>query len=89
MVNAVVGVSQPRHDALVAAGQIAPPLQRIMALIDTGASCTTVDPSIVTALNLQPTGVASVITPTTGPVPHQTNQYDVLLIIPRTHTNFR
>jgi hypothetical protein len=65
----VLGVSKPRRDALVAAGQTVPPTQRITALLDTGASCTTVDPSVITALNLQPTGIASVITPTTGTVP--------------------
>jgi predicted aspartyl protease len=81
IVNALLGVSRARRDALVGAGQTAPQPQRITALIDTGASCTTVDPSVVTALNLQPTGIASVLTPTTGTVPHQTNQYDVLVAI--------
>jgi len=82
IVNALLEVSQARRDALIAANQQAPALQRITALIDTGASCTSVDPSVIGTLNLQPTGSVSVFTPSTGATPHHTNQYDVLLMIP-------
>jgi predicted aspartyl protease len=85
-VNALLGVSQARRDALTAANQSVPQAQPITALIDTGASCTSVDPSVIAALNLQPTGSASVITPSTGPTPHQTSQYDVALAIPGSTT---
>jgi hypothetical protein len=54
----------------------------VIALIDTGASCTIVDPSVIAALNLQPTGIVSIITPSTGATPHQTSQYDAALLIP-------
>jgi hypothetical protein len=82
VVTAVLTVSQARRLALSAAQQPIPPPQQIRALVDTGASCTSVDPSVITALNLQPTGNVSVITPSTGTTPHQANQYDVALLIP-------
>lgn len=68
--------------ALQAAGQAVPQPIRIRALLDTGASCTCVDPSVLAALNLTPTGSATMITPSTGATPHQTDQFDVGLIIP-------
>jgi aspartyl protease len=68
--------------ALVAAQQPIPPAQPIDALVDTGADCTTVDPSVVRALNLQPTGSVSIITPSTGSTPYQTDEYDVGLYLP-------
>ena len=54
----------------------------IRALVDTGASCTCVDPSVLANLNLTPTGSVSVNTPSTGATPHLANQYDIALIIP-------
>jgi hypothetical protein len=54
----------------------------IMALVDTGASSTCVDPSVLTALSLTPTGVVLLNTPSTGGTPHQAEQFDVALIIP-------
>src|ERR1700730_16791257 len=82
IVTAFLAVSQARRAALTPAGQPIPANQQITALVDTGASCTSVDPSVIEALNLQPTGTASVITPSTGTTPHQTDPYDVALIIP-------
>ena len=82
VVKALLTVSQARRAALSAAGLPVPANQSITALVDTGASCTSVDPSIIAALALQPTGIASVITPSTGAIPHQTSQYDVGLAIP-------
>ena len=77
-----VAVSLPREQALIKA-QIAIP-QPILTkgLLDTGASQTCVDPDIIQRLGLQPTGVTSVLTPSTGAVPHQAKTYDVRLIIP-------
>jgi hypothetical protein len=46
-------------------------------LIDTGASCTAIDSSIVAALGLTPTGATPIHTPSTGNAPHYCNQYDV------------
>jgi hypothetical protein len=77
-------VSQARNSALIAAGQPIPQAQKIWALLDTGASCTCVDPSVLQALQLQPTGRTSVNTPSTGTNLHDANQYDVSFIIPGT-----
>jgi len=82
IVNALVGVSEARRAALTSAGQAIPPLVQIRGLIDTGASCTCVDPSVITALSLPPTGSVSMLTPSTGATPHATAQYDAALIIP-------
>ncbi|HZF12839.1 MAG TPA: hypothetical protein VFE33_28965 [Thermoanaerobaculia bacterium] len=54
----------------------------ISALIDTGASCTCVDPSVLLGLKLTPTGSVSVNTPSTGATPHEAEQFDVALVIP-------
>lgn len=82
MVNAVLTISQARTAALAKAGQQPPSPQQMTALIDTGASCTSVDSSVIAALNLQPTGTVMVVTPSTGNKPHQTSQYDAALLIP-------
>jgi hypothetical protein len=82
VLTVVVGVSVPRADALVAAGQPIPPGVTIRALIDTGASGTCVDPSALEKLSLTPTGPVSVHTPSTGGAGHIVEQYDVSLIVP-------
>ena len=81
MVAIIIGVSQARRDALRASNQPIPPPQRIRGLVDTGASCTCVDVSILQALNLQPTGTVPVHTPSTGPNPYPANQYDVSITL--------
>jgi len=78
----VVAASQPRAAALKAADEAVPTPVPIRALLDTGASCTCVDPSVLQALSLTPTGSVSVNTPSTGTTPHIADQYDVALIIP-------
>lgn len=82
VLTAVVAASQARAAALKAAGQPIPTPVPIRALIDTGASCTCVDPSVLKTLNLTPTGSVSVNTPSTGASPHTADQYDVALVIP-------
>jgi len=82
ILSAAVGVSEARAAALTAADQPIPPLVPIRALVDTGASCTCVDPSVLAALSLTPTGSVSVNTPSTGATPHSADQYDVGLAIP-------
>ncbi|HWK88868.1 MAG TPA: aspartyl protease family protein, partial [Longimicrobium sp.] len=77
VVHAFVAVSPPRHDALVAAGQPVPTGVAVRALVDTGASCTCLDPSVISTLRLTPTGSVSVHTPSTGAAPHVTEQFDV------------
>ena len=82
VVNAIAMVSLARHAALVAAHQPIPPPVPIHALIDTGASCTCVDPSVLTSLQLSPTGPCMMNTPSSGATPHATQQYDMRLVIP-------
>ena len=79
-----VGVSVPRENALKTAGLAVPPPVLVKGLVDTGASISGVDPETIQKLGLVPTGVASVLTPSTGDVPHETRSYDVRLIIPAT-----
>jgi hypothetical protein len=49
----------------------------VRALIDTGASCTCVDPDALGMLQLSPTGTAPMATPSTGDGIHQANVFDV------------
>jgi hypothetical protein len=82
VINAFVGLSGPRYQALTQAGQQTPAPVAVRALIDTGASCTCVDTTVLNQLALTPTGTTLVHTPTTGGTPQQVNQYDVGLLIP-------
>jgi hypothetical protein len=79
---AVVAVSEARAAALRAAGQAIPNAVPIRALVDTGASCSCIDPSVLAALALTATGSVSLRTPSTGSQPHDFDQYDVGLAIP-------
>jgi len=81
---AFVGVSQARRTALVANNQAVPNPIQIMGLVDTGASCTCIDPTVLNQLNLSPTGSTSVNSPTTGATPAIADQYDVSFVIPST-----
>lgn len=82
LLTAYIGASQARHAALTSANMPIPNLVQIQALIDTGASCTCIDPSVLQSLNLSPTGVVTVNTPSTGTQPHVAQQYDVSIAIP-------
>lgn len=82
IVDAFIAVSAAKRTALIQAKQPIPPQQVIRALIDTGASCTCIDPSVLTALNLTPTGSTLVNTPSTGNKPQPASTYDVSLTIP-------
>jgi hypothetical protein len=77
IVDVGIMVSTARQQALEDAGQAVPPPQLVRALIDTGASISGVDPSVLLALGLSPTGEAEIHTPTTGAVPARTPTYDV------------
>lgn len=81
LVDLLIGVSAPRADALVRAGQTVPAPVPARFLVDTGASMTVVDPAILQKLNLTPTGTAPILTPSTGDTPQEINQFDVALII--------
>ena len=81
LIDRTVGPSLPRQHALKKAGQSVPAAVRVRGLIDTGASLTAIDPVVLQALNLTPTGAIGILTPTTGATPHQLNQYDVQIVI--------
>jgi hypothetical protein len=80
---AVLSVTQARADALGSAQppQQIPQPQRMNALVDTGASCTCVDPAIIQALGLTATGSTLMFTPSTGAQGHTTDQFDAKLQI--------
>jgi hypothetical protein len=80
LLTAYIGVSQARHAALTAAGMPVPHGIQIQALIDTGASGSCVDPAILQALGLTPTGVTTICTPSSQAYPAQ--QYDVGIAVP-------
>src|SRR5437870_1747447 len=79
IVNAAIMVSAARLAMLEDTAQPVPPPQTILALIDTGASISGVEPAILTALGLTPTGEADIHTPSTGGVPVHTATYDVCI----------
>jgi len=82
VLDLVVGASAARLEALTEAGMPLPAPQNVRALVDTGASCTCIDPMVFTALGLQPTGSMPMLTPSTGPIPIDADTYDVGIIIP-------
>jgi hypothetical protein len=87
ILNALVGVSSARRQALTQLNQPIPPPKGIRALVDTGASCTCIDPAVFQSLGLTPTGVIWVHTPSTGGTPAQHQQFDVSLFIPAAGAN--
>jgi hypothetical protein len=77
-----VSVTAPRQAALVDAGVVVPASVIANLLVDTGASISAIDGTILTQLQLQPTGTVGVHTASSGPAPHQKSTYDVDLTIP-------
>ncbi len=84
-----ISVSRPRRDALVRAGKPLPTGHVIRGLIDTGASRTCVDSCVLADLDLKPTGVVSIRTPSTGKSAHQAKEFDVsiTLLHPKASSN--
>jgi hypothetical protein len=82
LVSVMVAPSQPRQQALKAAGLSLPPPTNGVFLVDTGASNTVIDPSLIGPLGLSPTGTIMCHTPSTGGAALPFNQYDVLLFLP-------
>jgi hypothetical protein len=82
LIHAYIAVSLPRHNALTKAGLPVPSAVVVKALVDTGASNTVIDPTVVSRLELAPKRIAQTITPTTGTAPHKCFTYDVGLHIP-------
>jgi hypothetical protein len=54
-----------------------PPPVIVRALIDTGASCTCLDPLVIAKLGLAPSGTVQVHTPSTAGSAVTCNQFDV------------
>lgn len=81
IINVIVDVTPARREALIAGNQPVPPYQLARMLVDTGASCTCVDPFIIAKLGINPTGVSSIHTPSTQGAPASHSQYDVSLVI--------
>src|ERR1700733_4374800 len=81
IVDAGIMVGNARQQALQDAGQDVPPPQIIRALIDTGASISGVDPTVLTALGLSQTGEAEIHTPSTHGVAVTSPTYDVKIAI--------
>lgn len=82
VIDLLVGVSHARAGALAAAGQPIPAPVQIRALVDTGASCTTVDGAILSSLGVPITGTVPCHTPsTTSNQPHIANQFDISLVL--------
>lgn len=82
LLTMLVGVSAPRATAMTAAGFAVPQHVTGTFLVDTGASCTCVDPAFVASLGLIATGNVPMQTPSTAGVPVHCNQYDVSIFIP-------
>ena len=83
IIDIQISVSSPRRDALEAAGLAIPEAVLCRLLIDTGASCTCIDPWVIKALGITPSGSTTIHTPSTNADSnHQYNQYDVCLCIP-------
>jgi hypothetical protein len=82
LLDVLVSVSAPRQAALQQAGQAVPRPQVARALLDTGASITAVDPAILDALSLSPTGHTTIHTPSTAAgQPHACETYDIHLML--------
>ena len=81
LLNVQVGVSVPRNNALRRAGKPVPQPIAVKGLVDTGASCTSIDPSVVEELELSPTGDLKMVTPSTGSDAVIVPQYDVAIAI--------
>ena len=82
LIDLIVSASAPRLAALDEAGVPWPAPQQIRGLIDTGASHSCVDPTVLKALRLQPTGNVPMHTPSTGATPMNADTYDAGTIIP-------
>ncbi len=77
-----MNVSKARYEALQTAKQPTPVGEKVRALLDTGASVSCIDPSVVTALSIPPHGTCLLNTPTTGDTPQTVNLYDIGIGIP-------
>lgn len=80
LIDVLIGPSPQRIAALKAAGITIPVMQKATFLIDTGASGTCVDQSVMQNLGLSPINYISIQTPSTNGSPIQCPVYDVQVI---------
>lgn len=78
----LVGPSAPLQKVLGEAGLPIPSPVNGVFLVDTGASHTVVDHSLIQPLGLSPTGTVMCHTPSTGGTAVPMYQYDLLIFIP-------
>ena len=77
LLNVQLSVSATHAAALTQAQKPIPETFPAKGLVDTGASCTSVDPGVVAALGLSPVGEMRMVTPSTGAESVAVYQYDV------------
>ena len=81
LLNVQLGISASYHSILAASGVPIPQPRVAQGLVDTGASCTCIDPSVIRALQISPKGTTMMLTPSTGSGGMTVSQYDVSLSI--------
>lgn len=81
LVQAVFHISFPRFVHMSGANVPIPDPFVGLALLDTGASVSCLDPSVIEHLQLQPRNMEDVLTPSTGNQPHLAAEYDVSVVI--------
>ncbi|MEW6741284.1 MAG: retropepsin-like aspartic protease [Planctomycetota bacterium] len=80
VVDMTVWVGTPVENALRKAGSPVPQPVPAKGLIDTGATCSVIQPTTVSSLGLQPVGSVNISTPSSANVP--CHQYLVRLVFP-------
>lgn len=75
--DAYIYISKARHEALEKAQKPTPTASKVRALLDTGASCTCVDPSVLQTLSIPSRGTSPMNTPSAGDKPQTVNLYDI------------
>lgn len=73
--------SPQRVAALKKAGQAFAQPITVIGLVDTGASCSALDRTIITRLELEFRGATPIHTPSTGPAHEMRDQYDVSFVL--------
>jgi hypothetical protein len=76
--------SNQRVEALKKAGLKYSSPSIVLALVDTGASHSVLDLEVIRSLGLEPRGVASIHTPSSGPTYEQRQTFDCVLIVGET-----
>ena len=88
IINVLVGVSNLRFQALLAANQPQPQPITVPMLIDSGSSRCCVDQGVLAPLGLRPIGNVTMHTATTGGSSVSCDQYDVSLMIQHLQSPF-